>query len=103
MDQKDSTPSIKNFKGSMSGLNIAESSRTMVSNQDDESPKLNKATSTERKSSDSNQPRKSIKRFNLFRGWVSHNSTDRNDMEPNNKSSQTSFSEEEEQNFGGKI
>lgn len=103
MDRKDSTPSIKDFKGSMSGLNIAESSRTIVSNQEYELPKQNKATSTERSSRISNQPRKSMKRFNVLCGWVSLGSSDRDEMEPNTKSSQTSFSEEEEQNFEVKI
>lgn len=97
MDRKDSTPSIHNFKGSASGLNIAESCNTRSS----------KATSTEHSSSTSDQPtsrsKKSTKNYNVLCGWVSHPSSARNDMEPNTKSSQTSFSEDEEQNFKVKI
>lgn len=99
MEENSSTPSIKDFKGSMSGLNIAESLHAVVTSQDE---MMNKATSTDQNSSSLNQSRNksNLKRFDNV---MTHNPNERNDVQPNTKSSQTSFSEEDEQHFGVKI
>lgn len=93
MEQKDSTASITDFKGSLSGINIADMKRK-------ELQKLSKSTSTTDSSWNI-----SGKKFNIreFKGII-QNPDERNDAEERNtKGSQTSFLEEEEPHSGGKF